>query len=54
MRRTDCRIAALELLGPLVLAGLHQDQLSGASTHPLNLDLLASELAASFVRSHAA
>lgn len=54
MRPGDCRIAALEILGPLVLAGLHQDQLDGASTHPLEMDRLADALAQSFVRAHTA
>jgi len=36
----DVRHASLTLLGPLVLALLHQDSLDGASCRPLNLDAL--------------
>ena len=54
MRQADTRAAALMLLSPLLVAVLHQDQLCGRNTHPLDLPTLADELASSFVRAYAA
>lgn len=54
MRRTDPRHAALALLAPLVLAGLHQAELGGDKTRPLDLDALVADHAAAFVRGYAA
>ena len=53
MRRGNPRHAALALLSPLVLAALHQAALGGGHVRPLDLDALASDLAAAFVRAHA-
>lgn len=54
MRRTDTRAAALMLLSPLLVAALHQDQLGGRQSHPLELHGLAEELAGAFVRAYRA
>ncbi len=54
MRTTDPRHAALALLAPLVLAGLHQAELGGDRARPLDLDALVVDHAAAFVRGYAA
>lgn len=53
MRGGNPRHAALALLSPLVLAGLHQAALGGDEVRPLDLDLLVTEHAAAFVRGYA-
>ncbi|WP_309646228.1 TetR/AcrR family transcriptional regulator C-terminal domain-containing protein [Phenylobacterium sp.] len=53
MIETDVRTAALMLLSPLLLASLHQDQLSGATCRPMALDAMADDLSAAFVRAYA-
>jgi len=53
MRHGNPRHAALALLSPLVIAALHQTALGGDTERPLDLDALARELAAAFVRAHA-
>lgn len=54
MRQGDARHAALALLAPLVLAGLHQTELGGDELRPLDLDALVADHAAAFVRGYAA
>lgn len=49
----DARHAALALLAPLVLGGLHQGELGGDRMRPLDLDALATDHAAAFVRGYA-
>jgi AcrR family transcriptional regulator len=46
------RLAALELLGPVLLGLLHQDSLSGTSCRPLEVDRFLKEHLESFLRSH--
>ena len=48
----DLRVAALQLLAPLLLAHLHQSRLGGDETHPLDLVALRDELAVGFVRGN--
>ena len=48
----DPRRAAAELLGPLLLAHLHQAGLGGAADRPLDIGVLIEDLAAAFVRGH--
>ncbi|MDX2010953.1 MAG: TetR/AcrR family transcriptional regulator [Myxococcaceae bacterium] len=43
------RTAALSLLGPLVLALLHQDQLGGVACRPLDVDALIAEHVTAFL-----
>lgn len=50
-READPRLAALQLLSPLVLAHLHQAQLGGAAEHPLDMTALIDHLADGAVRS---
>jgi hypothetical protein len=54
MRACDPRHAALLLLGPLVLAFLHQDALGGAAASPIDMGNLVAEVAGGFVRGFAA
>ena len=49
---TNLRVAALQLLAPLLLAHLHQLRLGGDETHPLDLTALRNELAIGFVRGN--
>lgn len=49
---TDPRVAALQLLAPLVLAYLHQRRLGGAESHPLDLEVMTNQLAEAFVRGN--
>ena len=50
---TDPRAAAIELIAPLVLAVLHQDQLGGSTYHPMDLGVFIAGRVASFTRSYA-
>jgi AcrR family transcriptional regulator len=54
--RPDCdpRAAALGLISPLILAHLHQHDLSGATAHPLDMSAFIAQQAEAFVRGHAA
>jgi AcrR family transcriptional regulator len=47
----DLRLAALELLGPLILALLHQGPLGGSACRPLELEPMLEEHLARFVRA---
>jgi len=49
----DPRHAAIMLLGPLVLAFLHQDALGGAGAVPMDLSSLVAEIAEGFLRAYA-
>ena len=46
----DARIAALDLVAPVLLAALHQQELGGSTIRPLALDAFAEEHARRFVR----
>lgn len=48
----DPRHGALALLGPVILALLHQDDLSGARCRPLDVAPFIEDLVAAFVRAH--
>ena len=48
----DPRRAAAALLGPLLLARLHQAGLHGAADRPIDPDALIEDLAAAFLRGH--
>ena len=50
----DLRQAALALLGPIVLALLHQRELGGQRCRPLDLRRLAAAQLADFLQLHAA
>ncbi|MCB9664840.1 MAG: TetR/AcrR family transcriptional regulator [Alphaproteobacteria bacterium] len=52
LRPTDLRFAALELISPLVLAMLHQQQLGGRGCRPLDVDALLEHQLRSFVATH--
>lgn len=50
----DARASALMLVSPLLLAYLHQSELGGCDTRPLDLGDFAARHAAAFVRAHGA
>jgi AcrR family transcriptional regulator len=50
----DLRSAALMLLSPLLLAVLHQDQMRGCERRRIELNALAEQVSAAFVRAYAA
>lgn len=54
MNPADTRHAALALLSPVILAFLHQAELGGAKSHPLDVDRFLADHAEAFVRAHAA
>jgi len=54
MRPADTRAAALMLLSPLLLGVLHQHQMGGCRTNPADLDAVAWEVCAAFVRAYRA
>ncbi|WP_204484328.1 TetR/AcrR family transcriptional regulator [Archangium primigenium] len=54
LRRCDVRHAALELVSPVVLGLLHQVQLSGASSRPLDVERFLEDHLDTFLRAHAA
>jgi AefR-like transcriptional repressor, C-terminal domain len=54
MRACDVRIAALQLLAPLVLVFLHQNELCGDRVRPLNIDAFCVDHVDNFVRSFGA
>lgn len=51
MRGGDTRLAAIQLIAPVLIAVLHQRPLGGAAVRPLDLDAFASDHVDSFVRS---
>jgi AcrR family transcriptional regulator len=50
MRPCDVRVAALQLLSPLVLAFLHQNELCGDRVRPLDIDSFCTDHIDNFVR----
>ncbi len=52
MRPGDRRVAALGLLSPLILAHLHQWQLGGAGSRPLDAATFLEEHCAAFIRAY--
>ena len=54
MMAADVRAAALMLLSPLLLAVLHQDQMGGRRSRGIELEAMAAEVSAAFVRAYAA
>ena len=52
MRAADARHAAIQLVAPLLLSHLHQAQLGGAPSHPLDIDALIEDTAQAFVRAY--
>lgn len=53
MRPADTRVAALGLLSPLVLAYLHQGELGGCKTRPLEMSAFLSAHCEAFIRGYA-
>lgn len=53
MRGANVRIAALGLLSPLVLAHLHQGQLGGTTTRPLDANAFLAAHCEAFIRAYA-
>jgi len=53
MRPGNARFAALQLLGPLVLALLHQDELDGTRYRPLEMDAFVADTVQHFVHAWA-
>ena len=49
----DPRMAALQLVSPLLLACLHQDQLEGAHLRAMNLEKLIASTCGAFLRAFA-
>lgn len=52
MRSVDPRIAAIQLVAPLLLADIHQSQLGGVAGHPLQMAKLVEQVADAFIRAH--
>lgn len=52
MHEADLRVAAIELLAPMLVAHLHQQELGGAACRPLNLDAFREAHATAFVRAY--
>lgn len=51
---TSLRLAALQLIGPLLLAALHQNELGGTQCRPLDLDALITPHVDAWLRAWAA
>lgn len=51
---TDARAASLQLVSPLLLACLHQNQLDGLQVRPLSLDRLVDDTCQAFMRAYQA
>lgn len=49
---TDVRAAALMLISPLLLASLHQHQLSGDRERPMSLNATSEAVSAAFIRAY--
>jgi AcrR family transcriptional regulator len=54
LRSADLRVAALMLISPLYLAALHQTALAGSTVRPLEVEALADEVTAAFLRAYGA
>jgi AcrR family transcriptional regulator len=50
MRTSDVRVAALQLISPLILVFLHQNELCGDRVRPLNIDAFCADHVDNFVR----
>lgn len=50
----DARLAAIQLLSPLVVARLHQDRFGGRGDNPIDLGAMLDQQAEAFVRGYAA
>ena len=50
----DLRIAAISLVSPLLIAYLHQTNLGGRETHPMELGAIADQVCDTFVRAYSA
>jgi AcrR family transcriptional regulator len=50
MRASDVRVAALQLLSPLILVFLHQNELCGDRVRPLDIDSFCADHVDNFVR----
>ena len=50
----DARVAAVQLLPPLVIARLHQDRFGGRDTNPIDLSALLDQQVEAFVRGYGA
>jgi AcrR family transcriptional regulator len=50
MRACDVRVAALQLLSPLILVFLHQNELCGDRVRPLDIDAFCADHVDNFVR----
>jgi AcrR family transcriptional regulator len=53
MRASDTRVAALQLLSPLVIVFLHQNELCGDRVRPLDIDAFCADHVDNFVRCFA-
>jgi AcrR family transcriptional regulator len=53
MRITDTRVAALQLLSPLLIVFLHQKELCGIRVRPLNIDAFCKDHIDNFIRCFA-
>jgi AcrR family transcriptional regulator len=54
MRGNDTRVAALQLLSPLLIVFLHQNELCGDRVRPLDIDAFCADHVDNFVRCFAA
>lgn len=52
MRQTNAHFAAIALLSPMVIVRLHQSELGGTVSHPLELSAFDREHASAFVRAY--
>jgi hypothetical protein len=52
MRNVSTRHASLALLSPIILAFLHQAELCGSKSHPIDLDRMGADHAEAFVRAY--
>jgi AcrR family transcriptional regulator len=52
MRACDTRNAAIALLSPILVAFLHQSELDGADSHPLDLETFANDHIENFIRAY--
>ena len=53
MRPVDTRMAAMDIISPILLAALHQRELGGAGCNPLDAAAHATHVADGFVAAYA-
>ena len=53
MRQSDPRAASIELLAPVLIVFMHQEDLGGRARRPLDIDAFVSEHATRFIAAHA-